>query len=299
MRITLTGATGFIGSRLIKRWLEGGHELHVLARRRGKLPPEVHFWEWAQPTRSDPPLESLNGSDAVVNLAGEPVAQRWNEEVKQRIKESRVAGTNHLVKAISTLERKPQVLVSGSAVGYYGSRGDEVLTEESAQGQGFLAEICQQWEAQARQATELGLRVVCLRTGIVLGTESGALPQMLTPFRLGVGGKLGSGKQWMPWIHIEDIVGLFDLALKSERLKGAVNGCAPNPVTNEDFSKELGAALHRPALISVPEFSLKLLFGEMAQVVLASDRALPKAALAAGYQFRFPMLSSALSQLLP
>lgn len=299
MRITLTGATGFIGSRLTERWIGEGHELHVLARRRGKLPPEVRFWEWAQPTESDPPPESLNGSDAVVNLAGEPVAQRWNEDVKQRIKESRVAGTNRLVKAISTLERKPQVLVSGSAVGYYGSRGDEVLTEESAQGQGFLAEICQQWEAQARQATELGLRVVCLRTGIVLGTESGALPQMLTPFRLGVGGKLGSGKQWMPWIHIEDIVGLFDLALKSERLKGAVNGCAPNPVTNEDFSKELGAALHRPALISVPEFSLKLLFGEMAQVVLASDRALPKAALAAGYQFRFPMLSSALSQLLP
>lgn len=299
MRITLTGATGFIGSRLTERWIGEGHELHVLARRRGKLPPEVRFWEWAQPTESDPPPESLNGSDAVVNLAGEPVAQRWNEDVKQRIKESRVAGTNRLVKAISTLERKPQVLVSGSAVGYYGSRGDEVLTEESAQGQGFLAEICQQWEAQARQATELGLRVVCLRTGIVLGTESGALPQMLTPFRLGVGGKLGSGKQWMPWIHIEDIVGLFDLALKSERLKGAVNGCAPNPVTNEDFSKELGAALHRPALISVPEFSLKLLFGEMAQVVLASDRALPKAALAAGYQFRFPLLSSALSQLLP
>ena len=299
MRITLTGATGFIGSRLTERWIGEGHELHVLARRRGKLPPEVRFWEWAQPTESDPPPESLNGSDAVVNLAGEPVAQRWNEDVKQRIKESRVAGTNRLVKAISTLERKPQVLVSGSAVGYYGSRGDEVLTEESAQGQGFLAEICQQWEVQARQATELGLRVVCLRTGIVLGTESGALPQMLTPFRLGVGGKLGSGKQWMPWIHIEDIVGLFDLALKSERLKGAVNGCAPNPVTNEDFSKELGAALHRPALISVPEFSLKLLFGEMAQVVLASDRALPKAALAAGYQFRFPLLSSALSQLLP
>lgn len=299
MRITLTGATGFIGSRLTERWIGEGHELHVLARRRGKLPPEVRFWEWAQPTESDPPPESLNGSDAVVNLAGEPVAQRWNEDVKQRIKESRVAGTNRLVKAISTLERKPQVLVSGSAVGYYGSRGDEVLTEESAQGQGFLAEICQQWEAQARQATELGLRVVCLRTGIVLGTESGALPQMLTPFRLGVGGKLGSGKQWMPWIHIDDIVGLFDLALKSERLKGAVNGCAPNPVTNEDFSKELGAALHRPALISVPEFSLKLLFGEMAQVVLASDRALPKAALAAGYQFRFPLLSSALSQLLP
>ena len=299
MRITLTGATGFIGSRLTERWIGEGHELHVLARRRGKLPPEVRFWEWAQPTESDPPPESLNGSDAVVNLAGEPVAQRWNEDVKQRIKESRVAGTNRLVKAISTLERKPQVLVSGSAVGYYGSRGDEVLTEESAQGQGFLAEVCQQWEAQARQATELGLRVVCLRTGIVLGTESGALPQMLTPFRLGVGGKLGSGKQWMPWIHIDDIVGLFDLALKSERLKGAVNGCAPNPVTNEDFSKELGAALHRPALISVPEFSLKLLFGEMAQVVLASDRALPKAALAAGYQFRFPLLSSALSQLLP
>jgi len=298
MRITLTGATGFIGSRLVYRWLEAGHQLHVLGRKPGKLPAAVHFWEWAEPAQTSPPLESLEGSDAVINLAGEPVAQRWDSAVKQRIRSSRVQGTSRLVDALRDLRRPPPILVSASAVGYYGSRGDEVLTEASAPGQGFLPDVCKEWEQQAQQAVALGLRVVCFRIGIVLGTESGALPQMLLPFRLGVGGRLGSGKQWMPWIHVDDIVGLMDFAVKTATMHGPLNACSPNPVTNADFSKELGRVLHRPALLPVPEFSIRLLFGEMAQVVLASDRALPKVALGAGYEFHYPELPAALTNLL-
>ena len=298
MRITLTGATGFIGSRLVHRWLEAGHQLHVLGRKPGKLPAAVHFWEWADPAQTRPPLESLEGSDAVINLAGEPVAQRWDSTVKQRIRSSRVQGTSRLVDALRDLRRPPAILVSASAVGYYGSRGDEVLTEASAPGQGFLPDVCKEWEQQAQQAVALGLRVVCFRIGIVLGTESGALPQMLLPFRLGVGGRLGSGKQWMPWIHVDDIVGLMDFAVKTATMHGPLNACSPNPVTNADFSKELGRVLHRPALLPVPEFSIRLLFGEMAQVVLASDRALPKVALGAGYEFHYPELPAALTNLL-
>jgi len=298
MRITLTGATGFIGSRLVHRWLEAGHQLHVLGRKPGKLPAAVHFWEWAEPAQTSPPLESLEGSDAVINLAGEPVAQRWDSAVKQRIRSSRVQGTSRLVDALRDLRRPPPILVSASAVGYYGSRGDEVLTEASAPGQGFLPDVCKEWEQQAQQAVALGLRVVCFRIGIVLGTESGALPQMLLPFRLGVGGRLGSGKQWMPWIHVDDIVGLMDFAVKTATMHGPLNACSPNPVTNADFSKELGRVLHRPALLPVPEFSIRLLFGEMAQVVLASDRALPKVALGAGYEFHYPELPAALTNLL-
>jgi uncharacterized protein (TIGR01777 family) len=298
MRITLTGATGFIGSRLIQHWLRENHELHVLGRSGRKLPPAVRFWQWAEPERTDPPAESLDGSQAVIHLAGEPVAQRWTDEAKQRIRSSRVEVTSRLVSAISRLQSKPSVLVSASAVGYYGSRGDEVLTEDSLPGRGFLPDICVEWEQRAQQATVAGVRVVCLRTGIVLGTEGGALPQMLPPFRLGFGGPMGNGEQWMPWIHLDDIVGLIDFASKTESLHGPLNGCSPNPVTNREFSSQLGRALHRPAVVPVPGFAIKLLFGEMAQVVLASDRAVPKAALAGGYCFHFPELCAALNQLL-
>jgi uncharacterized protein (TIGR01777 family) len=298
MRITLTGATGFIGARLVQRWLQDKHELHSLGRSAGKLPQAVRFWKWAEPERTAPPLESLEGSDAVVHLAGEPVAQRWTQEAKERIRASRIDVTGNLVKAISQLHRKPSVLISGSAVGYYGSRGDEVLTEESAPGRGFLPDLCVEWERRAQQAAASGLRVVCLRTGIVLGVEGGALTKMLTPFRLGIGGPLGTGEQWMPWIHADDMVGLIDFALKTESVQGPLNGCAPNPVTNRDFSSQLGSALHRPAVVPTPEFAIKLLFGEMAEVILASDRMLPKAALAAGYGFHFPELCAALNQLL-
>lgn len=298
MRITLNGATGFIGTRLIERWLKENHELHVLGRRAGNLPSDVRFWEWADPAQTGPPPDSLEGSHAVINLAGEPVAQRWSEAVKQRIRSSRIEGTSNLVNAISQLQRRPAVLVNASAVGYYGSRGDEVLAEDSAPGQGFLPELCVEWERRAHRATEAGVRVVCVRTGIVLGTEGGALPQMLLPFRLGLGGPLGSGAQWMPWIHIDDIVGLIDFALRTESIQGPLNGCSPNPVTNREFSTELGRALHRPALIPVPGFAIRLAFGEMAQVLLASDRALPKVALSAGYCFHFPQICAALNQLL-
>lgn len=233
----------------------------------------------------------------MVHLAGEPIAQRWNDEVKQKIRESRVAGTHHLVQALSTVRQRPAVLVCGSAIGYYGSRGDEVLTESSAPGSGFMADVCTAWEQEAGLAESLGMRLVKLRTGVVLGAHGGALAKMLTPFKAGMGGKLGHGDQWMSWVHLDDLVGIIQHALENS-ISGPVNGTAPNPVTNADFTKALGHALSRPAVVPMPAFTLKFMFGEMAEVLLASQRVLPKAAEAAGYTFRYPALEPALENIL-
>jgi uncharacterized protein (TIGR01777 family) len=240
-----------------------------------------------------PPPESIANADAIVHLAGEPVAQRWTPEVKNKIRESRVGGTRRLVEALAKQKHRPAALVSSSAAGFYGSRGDEILTESSAPGSDFLAEVCQQWENHAAAAESLGIRVARIRTGIVLGKGGGALEQMLPPFKAFVGGRLGSGKQWMSWIHLDDLVGIICHALDNP-VSGAVNGTAPNPVTNTDFTSELARALHRPAIFPVPEFAIKTIFGEMAGIVLASQRILPKAAEGAGYQFRYPQLGPAL-----
>ena len=297
MHITISGASGFIGRRLMKSLLAGGHSLRVLSRHAGtNLPPGVQLSVWDS-TRGEPPEESLAEADAVIHLAGEPVSQRWTEETKRKIRSSRVDGTRHLVQALSTLSRRPAALISSSAIGIYGSRGDSVLTEASAPGSGFLAEVCKEWETQADLAQALGIRVAKIRTGVVLGTQGGALAKMLPPFKLGLGGPVGSGKQWMSWIHLDDLVGIIRHTVENP-VEGAVNGTAPAPVTNAEFTKALADALHRPAFFPVPAFALKLVFGEMAGLLLASQRVLPQAAESTGYQFQYREIGAALKSIL-
>ena len=295
MNITITGGSGMIGRRLMKNLLAAGHSLHVLSRHKGtNLPPGVKISAW-DATRGAPPEESLRDAAAVINLAGEPVAQRWSADTKARIRESRVAGTRNLVEAMGKMARRPEVLVNASAVGYYGSRGDEVLDESAAPAGDYLAEVCAAWEKEAQAAEALGVRVVRERIGLVLDARGGALQRMLPPFKMGVGGKLGSGKHWMSWIHVEDLAGLMRFAVENAAVRGAMNGVAPNPVTNADFTKALAGAVKRPAIFPMPEFMLKVIFGEMGSILLASQRVVPKAAQAAGFQFRFPGLEAALA----
>ena len=298
MNITITGATGFIGRRLIERLGAEPHQLHALSRRTNIKFGETAVWitKW-DPLGEDPPEESIVNADAIVHLAGEPVAQRWTAEAKNSIRASRVAGTQRLVHALSALPRRPAVLVCASAIGIYGSRGEEILTESSALGNDFLAEVCQEWEKQAMAAESLGMRVARIRTGVVLGKGGGALQKMLPPFKAFVGGKIGSGKQWMSWIHLDDLVGVICHALTNP-MSGAFNGTAPNPVTNAAFTSELARALGRPALFPVPGFALKALFGEMAEMLLGGQRVLPRATEAAGYRFQYPELGAALRDIL-
>jgi uncharacterized protein (TIGR01777 family) len=284
VNITITGATGFIGRYLVQSLSRDGHSVRALSRA---------AWDIFA---GEPPAESLTGADAVIHLAGVPVAQRWTRSAKKQIRDSRVVGTHHLVTALSTLSQRPEVLVCASAIGFYGDRGDEVLTETSPVGQGFLADVCRQWESEAELAESLGIRVVKLRTGIALGRKGGALEKMLPPFRAFLGGRLGAGSQWMSWVHIADIIGMIRHAI-DRPIQGAINATAPNPVRNIEFTHELGAALHRPAIFPVPALALKALFGEMSEVLLASQRVLPKAAESAGYQFKFPELGAALRDL--
>ena len=296
VNITITGASGLVGRRLVQVLGSAGHNLHVLSRHGGtNLPNGVQLSVW-DPDRQ-PPRESLENADVVVHLAGEPVAQRWTAQSKQRIRDSRVLGTQRLVEALAGLTRRPAALVSASAVGYYGSRGDEILEESSPPGSGFLPEVCVEWESAAGAAAALGIRVAVVRIGMVLDPRGGALGRMLPAFRAGVGGRLGSGRQWMSWIHAADLVELFRFAIDNS-LSGPLNGVAPFPVSNREFTQELGRALHRPAVFPVPEFVLKALFGEMAGILLASQRTAPRAADAAGFRFRFPQLGPALADLL-
>jgi len=284
MNITVTGASGFIGRNLVPSLARDGHSVRALSRAAWNV------------TAGEPPAESIAAADAIVYLAGEPVAQRWTGPAKKRIRESRVRGTHHLVTAISTLRTRPEVLVCASAIGIYGNRGDEVLTEDSPIATGFLAEVCRDWEREADLAESLGVRVVKIRIGIVLGRQGGALGRMLPPFRAYVGGKLGVGHQWMSWIHIDDLVGIIRHAIEGS-LSGVVNATAPHPVRNSDFTRELGAALHRPAILPVPAIGLKIMFGEMAQILLDSQRVIPKAAETSGYKFAYPDLREALGNL--
>lgn len=297
MRVTITGATGFIGKALIDRYAAEGCELCVLARKQPAwLPAATHFFRW-DAIGDEFPLEALEESNAVIHLAGEPVAQRWTPEVKHRIRESRLHGTRRLVEALSTISRRPEVLVSASAIGYYGSRGDEMLSEESKAGSGFLAETCIEWERAATLAESLGMRVVMPRIGVVLSPEGGALAQMLPPFRLGAGGKLASGRQWMSWIHRTDLIELIRWCVAAPPVGGAVNATAPNPEMNADFTRMLAQALHRPAVFPVPSFALRLMFGEMAEVLLGSQRVLPRKATGANFVFQFAELGPALADL--
>ena len=297
MNITISGASGFIGRRLLKVLGAGGHRLHILSRHAGtNMPPGVRLSVW-DPMKGRPPAESLENADAVVHLAGEPVAQRWTAEAKRRIRDSRVLGTGHLIEALTALPRRPGVLVSASAVGYYGSRGEEVLDESAPPGTGFLAEVCAAWEQEAQAAAALGMRVVLIRIGVVLDPKGGALARMLLPYRLGIGGKLASGQQWMSWIHLADQAEMFRFALENP-VSGAWNGVAPAAVINREFTRELAQALRRPAFFPVPKLALQALFGEMSVVLLESQHVVPRAAQAAGFRFRFPQLGPALADLL-
>ncbi len=298
MNITVTGATGFIGNRLVHELLRAGHSIHALGRKRNEgLPQAVAFTEWRS-TETEPPAESLATADAIVNLAGEPVAQRWTPEVKRRIRSSRVDGTRNLVNGLAKQSNRLRVLVCASAIGYYGSRGDEVLSETSAPGSDFLAQVVINWEQAARQAEALGIRVVSLRFGVVLGKDGGALAKMLRPFKLGVGGRLASGQQWISWIHVDDVIGLIQFSLENSAARGPMNATSPYPVTNAEFTRDLAAALHRPAIFPVPRFALKTLFGEMAEVILGSQRVISQAAQSAGFQFQYPELKPVLARLL-
>jgi hypothetical protein len=256
----------------------------------------VRLFAW-DPLAGPPPPESLHDAGAVIHLSGEPVGQRWTAAVKQRIRDSRVTGTRNLVAGIAAMKRPAEALISASAVGYYGSRWDEVLKESSAPGNGWLAEVCVEWEREAEAAASEGTRVVAIRTGLVLDPRGGALQQMLPPFRLGAGARLGSGRQWMPWIHLADLASLFQFVLETP-VRGPLNGVAPNPVTNAEFTRELARVLRRPALLALPRIALKVMYGEMSEVLLASQRAVPAAAEAAGFRFRFPQLAPALANLL-
>jgi hypothetical protein len=295
MRITLTGATGFIGRHLIEALRARGDELTVLTRSpRAGTNPRYLAWD----ANSVPPAEALR-ADAIFHLAGESVAQRWTAEVKRRIRSSRVDSTRALVRGLLEAPARPRVLISMSAIGIYGSRGNEVLSESSPPGAGFLEDTCVEWEREAqRAAADSGLRVVTPRIGIVLGRDGGALGKMLTPFRAGVGGRLGSGEQWMSWVHTDDVVGLLLFALDNPVVRGPLNATAPSPVRNAEFTKELARVLNRPALFPVPVFALKLIFGEMANVLISSARVKPEAAIGAGYAFRFPLLGPALENIL-
>jgi|SRR5579871_3639 len=297
MNVTISGASGLVGRRLLKLLMEAGHSVHVLSRHAGtNLPPGVGLSVW-DPANTVPPRDGLEAADAVVHLAGEPVAQRWTAEVKQKIRISRVDGTRRLVEALAALPRKPETLISASAVGYYGARGDEILAESAPPGMGFLPEVCAAWEREAQTAAALGIRVAIVRIGVVLDRRGGALARLLPPFRLGLGGPIGSGRQWMSWIHAADLVELFRSAIEKP-FSGVLNGVAPFPVTNRDFTRELARCLHRPAIVPVPAFALRAVFGEMAEVLLASQRVVPRAAEAAGFPFRFPQLGPALADLL-
>lgn len=294
MKALLTGATGLIGYELIKR-LEAPVVLsRGAAAAQEKLGTSARVWAW-QPEREPAPLDAFDGVDTVFHLAGEPVAEgRWTTEKKRRIKESRVLGTRHLVSAFGALKMPPRVLVSASGVDYYGDRDDEELDEASPAGRGFLTEVCEAWEAEARVAERFGVRVVTARLGLVLAREGGALARMLPPFRLGAGGKLGSGRQWMPWVHVDDVVGLLLHAARTDSLSGPMNVVSPVPVTNAEFTRELGRALARPTLLTVPRVALSLAFGELSTALLSSKRVLPRAARDTGYAFAHPDLRPAL-----
>jgi uncharacterized protein (TIGR01777 family) len=291
MRIAVTGATGLIGSALSAFLTTGGHTVRRVTRSPER--PDDIGWDPAAGVL-DP--RALEGLDAVVHLAGESVAERWNARQKERILRSRVEGTGLLARTLATLERPPRVLVSSSAVGYYGDRGDELLDESSGPGQGFLAGVAEAWEAAAQPADDAGIRVVRARTAVVLSPRGGVLPRLLPPFKLGAGGKVGRGDQWMSWIGLDDLVGAIHFALHTERLRGPVNMASPELVTNAGFSHALGRVLHRPTVATVPEMAVRLVLGreQAEEMVFASQRLAPRALLDAGFVFRHPNIEDAL-----
>lgn len=304
MKVLLTGATGFVGRHAAQRLAVAGHSVRAISRNPGggarKVPgvDEVQGWS---PLEAIPLARVFDGVEGIVHLAGEPVVGLWTDAKRKAIRDSRVVGTRHLVQGLAGLEpeRRPRVLVSASAIGYYGDRGEEELTEASAPGTDaeFLASVCRAWEHEARQAEDLGMRVVRLRIGIVLGRDGGALGAMLTPFKLGLGGPLGGGRQWWSWIHRYDLVTLILSALTRDDVTGPLNATAPEPVRQRVFAQELGRVLSRPALLPAPAFVLRTVLGDFSSELLASKRVLPKAAEQAELSFAFPQLPQALSEI--
>lgn len=294
MRILTTGASGLIGKALQSSFKEKGYEMLLASRSESKDEQHIH---WNTSTGfAEEDLPRLEGLDAVVHLAGENVSGlRWTDEKKKSIRDSRVFGTRTMIEAFAKIENKPKVFISGSAIGFYGDRDDEEVTETSPAGKTFLANVCKEWEAESRRAEDMGIRTVLLRTGIVLSKDGGALATMLTPFKLGIGGVVGSGKQWMSWVSLDDVVAIINSALDNENLRGAVNVTSPNPVTNEEFTKTLGSVLYRPTFLPIPEFAVNLVLGEMGDaLLLASTKVIPKRLIEAGYEFKYTELKSAI-----
>ena len=300
--IAIAGATGLIGTTLAASCARDGIPVSALvrdtARAADRLPSAtLHAWD---ATRGPPPPGAFDGVDVVVNLVGEALAdKRWSDERKKLLRDSRGGATRALVDALRDLPRRPRLLISASGVGYYGNRGDEILTEAASAGSGFVAELVRDWEAEAMRAADIGLRVVVMRSGVVLSKDAGILRKLLPPFRMGLGGAIGGGAQWLPWIHLEDEIGLIRHAMSHEAVTGALNAVAPEPVTNGEFARVLGEALGRPTVLRAPAFALRLRFGSMVdEVLLASQRVMPVRTLETGYAFRHPLLREAMAETL-
>jgi uncharacterized protein (TIGR01777 family) len=292
-RVLVSGVSGPIGAALLPSLKARGYEVTRLVRGTANGEDQIS-WNPAQPISP----EAVSGFDAVIHLAGESIVGRWTQEKKSKIRDSRVMGTTNLAQTLARAKDKPQVLISSSATGYYGDRGNEVLNEESAPGRGFLPDVCREWEAATKAATDAGIRTVLMRTGVVLSSTGGALGKMLMPFKMGVGGRIGSGRQWMSWIDVQDMVGAIHHILKSDLLQGPVNMVAPKPVTNAEFTRTLASVLSRPAIFPMPAFAVKLVFGEMGEtVLLGSQRVEPAQLVASGYPFRFSELRASLENI--
>jgi uncharacterized protein len=294
-RILVSGASGLLGSALVPSLKASGAQVTRLTRGKTAANAEKIPWDPAQPISP----EAVSGFDAVIHLAGESIVGRWTAEKKAKIRQSRIASTRNLAQAVAQAKEKPQVFVCSSAIGYYGNRGDEILNEESPPGQGFLPEVCREWEAATQPVAEAGIRTVQLRTGIVLSADGGALAKMLLPFKLGLGGRVGDGRQWMSWIDIQDVVGAIRHVLKTDLLQGPVNMVAAKPVTNAEFTKTLASVLSRPAIFPMPAFAARIAFGQMAdELLLASQRVEPAKLVGSGYPFRFRDLRESLRHIL-
>jgi len=301
VKVAVTGATGTIGRAVVEALLARGDEVAALSRSAERahslLGERIDAHEWRDPKARAAPSQAFQDCDAVVHLLGEPIAQRWSEEAKREIRDSRVRGTRNLIAGLREAGPRLKTLVSQSAVGVYGFRGDEELDESARAGDDFLASVVTEWEAEAARAEdELGVRTVLCRTGVVLSSDGGALEKMLPPFKLGVGGPVAGGGQYVPWVHLDDVVGAMLHVLDDERAHGPVNVCAPRPVTNKELSKALGHVLRRPAFAPVPAFAVKLLYGEMAEIVTKGQRVVPRRLEELGYEFRRPQLEDALRE---